>query len=108
MTDPTNSLIGFLAQRGLAFIEGIPPMTEDGTLLVWNGGCNALVVRWDKNELITWDDLMPLVQSDIVCWMRLPHPSIWPMVKTPAMLIPERDLYSANADVLTTFEEQNK
>ena len=53
-------VISYLAQRGLVFINGIPPQSEDGTLLIWTGGCNALVARWHKNELLRWDNLKPI------------------------------------------------
>lgn len=106
-TPANGTLIDYLAARGLVFILGIPPKSEDGTLLIWEGGCNARVAHWEGNKLIQWDDSEPIEINDIHSWMRLPHPSIWPFVAAPTELLPEADLYSAKTDVLTAFERQS-
>jgi hypothetical protein len=96
-------LIEWLAKCGLVFIPGSPPATEEGSLLVWTGGCNAVIAYRNGNGLwINTAKGEAIVPADeIICWMRLPHPSIWPELDIPpGELFAERDLYAAGADVL--------
>ena len=89
-------IVTFLAHRGLAFIKGFPPESETGALLVWTGGCNALVARWQGGKLLQWDDIEPIDVEEIFCWMRLPHPSIWPMIECQTTCAGARFICSEN------------
>jgi hypothetical protein len=101
----TAALVEYLADRRLVFIKGIPPKTEDGTLLAWTGGCNALVCCWNGKHLTKWGG-GDIVLADVLCWMRLPHPSIWPEVSLRLPSVPVSDLYSANDHALKTWQDK--
>lgn len=83
-----------LARCRLVFIEGVPPQSEDGTLLIYRGGCNAVAGYWHNGKLIDKATRRPMTLEDVDSWMRMPHPSIWPTVSKPPPAIPETDLYS--------------
>lgn len=104
-TTPTTELIQWLARHGLVFIAGDPPQTEDGYLLVYTGGCHAVVAYWRNGVLVNAETRKRLLDgishTEVDYWMRLPHPSIWPYVEKVDDMAPEPDDYSADGDVLT-------
>jgi hypothetical protein len=102
-----DSLVGWLAKCGLVFLPGPPPETEEGSLLLWTGGCDAVIAYRDPPSGV-WIEATyrgaVVPSSKIVCWMRLPHPSIWPeLTVEPTSLIPESDLYAAGMDVIARW-----
>ncbi|WP_188261997.1 hypothetical protein [Azospirillum tabaci] len=89
-----KGIIDFLARCGLVFIKGEPPANEDNVLLLWTGGCNAITALRKGGEWLQFPSLQPLSEDEkIHCWMRMPHPSIWPEVRLPANMFSEHDLY---------------
>ncbi|NUB13041.1 hypothetical protein GAY28_10135 [Azospirillum brasilense] len=90
----TTNIINFLARCGLVFIKGEPPANEDNVILLWTGGCNAIAAFRKNGEWLQFPSSQPLDEEErIHCWMRMPHPSIWPEVKLPANMFSEPDLY---------------
>lgn len=78
-----------LKRAGFLFMNGSPPQSEDGGLIVWDGDCGCRAAMWRDGQLVTMDwstpdrvapQSAPLDPSAIICWMRLPHPSIWPEI----------------------------
>ncbi|MHA7064063.1 hypothetical protein [Azospirillum argentinense] len=91
---PAENIINFLARCGLVFIKGEPPADEDNAILLWTGGCNAIAAFRKDGEWLQFPSLQPLDEGErIHCWMRMPHPSIWPEVRLPANMFSEHDLY---------------
>lgn len=91
---PAESIINFLARCGLVFIKGEPPATEDNVVLLWTGGCTAITAFRKDGEWLHCPSLQPLEEGEkIHCWMRMPHPSVWPEVKFPPNMFSEPDLY---------------
>jgi hypothetical protein len=101
----TSDIIKYLAERGLIFIQGAPPLSEDRTFLVWTGGCNALVAHWEDGRMVPWDGEAAIPTDSIDYWMRMPHPSIWPDAPMPSSMVAERALYSAATDVIKAWIE---
>jgi hypothetical protein len=107
-----SEILDRLAHCGLLFMAGEPPKTEDGVLILWTGGCNAVLGMWDERQgaWVGFPNRKPLVdefteQPDTIhCWMRLPHPSFWPEIQPPTQLIEERALYSAEGDVFEAMK----
>lgn len=87
-------MLNMLAQTALVFLQGTPPEAETGTLLVWTGGCDAVLVRRVRGRLLLWDGKV-LDPASIDYWMRLPHPTIWPTAPAPDELVPMEWLYSS-------------
>lgn len=80
-----DQILDHLAKCGLLYSTAPIPEEEDGPILWWDGGCDAVVAVRDRNGtwVAAWDarELEPLY-----CWMRLPHPTIWPTTdKAPAI-----------------------
>lgn len=102
----TARIAAHLARCGLMFVEGPPPPSEDGYLLLWTGHCAAVVGYWGKAGKragrLYQQDGKRINPDDVVFWMRLPHPSFWPTLKSlPADIIPEPDLYAHDGDVFS-------
>ncbi len=76
-----------LKRAGFLFMDGVPPKSEDGVLILDTGGCNAQVARWEGDRLIEWshgEEMVEIEASGVYAWMRLPNSSWWPEVEAPA------------------------
>lgn len=95
MTAATDRLIA----TGLAFVAGAPPRTETGVLLVYAGGCNAFQVVARDRGFVSWhpelgEGIDPIDPTEIVCWMRQPHPAFWPSTEEQPT-VAEDDLFQS-------------
>lgn len=91
-----------LKRAGFLFMKGAPPQTEDGSLIIWDGDCACRAVQWQDGRLVCLDwstpdraviQNAPLDPAGIICWMRMPHPSIWPEVFAQPDLASELELF---------------
>lgn len=99
MTPATVEMKQHVARCGMLFMDGEPPPGLDHLILVYTGGCNALVANWDKRRgkyvgYFLGSKYELTGDHRVDCWMYLPHQAIWPTVDAPANLIPERSLYN--------------
>lgn len=102
-------ITAFLAERGLAYIKGAPPKEEDCVLLVWLGGCNAVAACWMGEHLVVCSGApngQRIRLNEVECWMRMPHPSFWPMADMPESMIPDRELYEPAKDIFEAAESE--